>query len=55
MADGMVVNSEFTAKVFQESFPSIRRTPQVLYPGIHFESYDREIDLEDERIRALET
>jgi alpha-1,3/alpha-1,6-mannosyltransferase len=37
-----VVNSHFTAGVFCDTFKSIRRRPQVLYPSLNFESFDRE-------------
>ncbi|CAJ0844628.1 8838_t:CDS:2 [Entrophospora sp. SA101] len=55
MADSIVVNSRFTSLVFQESFPTIKNIPQILYPGIHFDSYDKEINLQDKNIKILET
>ena len=33
-ADKLLANSEFTAGVFQETFPELRRRPRVIYPGI---------------------
>ncbi|CAB4406746.1 unnamed protein product [Rhizophagus irregularis] len=55
MANCIVVNSKFTAKIFHESFPHIKRTPRVLYPGIHFDSYDKKVDLKDKSVEILET
>ncbi|CAG8612120.1 4415_t:CDS:10 [Ambispora leptoticha] len=54
MADAIVVNSKFTANVFRDSFPSIKQRPEVLYPGIHFTSYDKAVDLNDESVKILE-
>ncbi|XP_046636949.1 alpha-1,3/1,6-mannosyltransferase ALG2-like [Daphnia pulicaria] len=42
LATTTVVNSHFTAGVFCDTFKSIRRRPQVLYPSLNFESFDRE-------------
>ncbi|CAG8455795.1 4889_t:CDS:2 [Funneliformis caledonium] len=55
MADCVVVNSNFTANIFRESFPRIKHVPRVLYPGIYFDSYDKKVDLEDMSIKILET
>ncbi|GES86689.1 alpha-1,3/1,6-mannosyltransferase ALG2-like [Rhizophagus clarus] len=55
MANCIVVNSKFTAKIFRESFPHIKHTPRVLYPGIHFDSYDKKMDLKDKSVKILET
>nr|SVE93618.1 EOG090X069M [Scapholeberis mucronata] len=41
LATKTVVNSHFTAGVYQETFKSIRRRPEVLYPSLNFESFDR--------------
>ena len=43
-ADEVLVNSKFTAGVFRESFPSIRREPTVLYPAINFTAMKRGVD-----------
>ncbi|CAG8690011.1 6722_t:CDS:2, partial [Dentiscutata heterogama] len=45
----------FTSNVFRESFPHIRKVPQVLYPGIHFEAYDKKVDVDDINIKILES
>jgi len=55
MANCIVVNSKFTAKIFRESFPYIKCTPRVLYPGIHFDSYDKKYELKDKSVEILET
>src|SRR5947209_10597903 len=55
MADKIVVNSKFTQGIFRESFPSITQGPQVLYPGIHFDSYDKKVYMEDEAVKILNT
>ncbi len=40
MADRVLVNSRFTASVFRQSFPHLHGlTPDVLYPGVDYESY----------------
>jgi len=40
-----VVNSKFTASVFKKAFPRIQRTPDVLYPPINLEAYDKKWNL----------
>ncbi|CAG8654163.1 4722_t:CDS:10, partial [Acaulospora morrowiae] len=55
LANCVVVNSEFTANVFCKSFTTIRNPPQVLYPGIHLEAYDKDVDHKDESVKILET
>ena len=42
LATTTVVNSHFTAGVFCDTFKSISRRPEVLYPSLNFESFDRE-------------
>lgn len=44
MATATVVNSHFTAGVFCDTFKSIVRRPQVLYPSLNFEAFDRECE-----------
>jgi len=34
-----VVNSKFTAKVYQEAFPSLVELPKVIYPAADFDSF----------------
>ncbi len=36
-ADRVLVNSAFTAAVFRDTFPNLRRAPQVLHPGVHLD------------------
>ncbi|KAJ3159295.1 Alpha-1,3-mannosyltransferase-like protein [Geranomyces michiganensis] len=52
-ADDIVVNSKFTAQIFKRSFPSIKKLPEVLYPGIHVESYAQVLDLVDPSVAFL--
>ena len=41
MADVILVNSNFTAKVFRDTFKSLKkRTPAVVYPSLNFQSFD---------------
>ena len=44
MAYTTVVNSKFVANIFQESFKRIRQVPEVLYPSIQFDKFDRTVD-----------
>ncbi|EGG23851.1 glycosyltransferase [Cavenderia fasciculata] len=39
-ADRTVVNSNFTASIFKESFKSIHNLPSVLYPSLNLKQYD---------------
>ncbi|KAJ3314176.1 Alpha-1,3-mannosyltransferase-like protein [Boothiomyces sp. JEL0838] len=55
MADVVVVNSKFTASVFNSSFKLIGETPQVLYPGIALESYDKSVNMQDPAVKSLST
>ncbi len=41
MASVIVVNSQFTAGVFKETFKTIEVQPQILYPSLSFESFDK--------------
>ncbi|KAH9857500.1 alpha-1,3-mannosyltransferase ALG2 [Lenzites betulinus] len=38
-ADTILVNSNFTKRVFKRHFPSIKATPLVVYPGINLDTY----------------
>jgi len=40
MADKILVNSKFTAGVFQDSFKSLSSVPDVVYPSLHTKSFD---------------
>ncbi|KAJ7197270.1 mannosyltransferase [Mycena pura] len=46
-ADVILSNSNFTARVFASYFPSIRRTPTTVYPGINISAYETLIDASD--------
>ncbi|CAO3657988.1 unnamed protein product [Rhizopus stolonifer] len=54
-ADTVTVNSQFTAGIFRKSFKSILKTPRVLYPPINFTLYDRQVDMSDPSVQALES
>jgi len=43
-ADVILANSLFTARVFKSYFPSIKRLPLVVYPGINLEAYETPVD-----------
>ncbi|KAF9928599.1 Alpha-1,3-mannosyltransferase-like protein [Linnemannia zychae] len=53
MADMIVVNSKFTAGIFQESFKRLHQIPEVLYPSILFDKFDRNIDSSLEEVKVL--
>ncbi|KAF9926922.1 Alpha-1,3-mannosyltransferase-like protein [Modicella reniformis] len=53
IADTIVVNSNFTAKIFKESFKLLKQIPEVLYPSIQFEKFDRTVDHTLPEIQAL--
>ncbi|XP_070492255.1 alpha-1,3/1,6-mannosyltransferase ALG2 [Chironomus tepperi] len=40
-ADGVLVNSKFTSRIFSETFKSLRITPGVLYPSLVTKSFDQ--------------
>ncbi|KIK70073.1 glycosyltransferase family 4 protein [Collybiopsis luxurians FD-317 M1] len=44
-ADIILANSKFTCRVFNENFPSIHRTPKVVYPGINIAAYEATEDI----------
>ncbi|KAF9143785.1 Alpha-1,3-mannosyltransferase-like protein [Mortierella sp. GBA39] len=53
MADTIVVNSKFTAHIFQQSFQRLRQIPEVLYPSIQFDKFDRTVDLSLPEVQVL--
>lgn len=53
MADKILVNSQFTRKIFKISFPSISQDPVVLYPSVKVESYNGPVDENDSSLRFL--
>ncbi|KAI9193184.1 uncharacterized protein BJ171DRAFT_304047 [Polychytrium aggregatum] len=55
MSDEILVNSKFTRQVFKDSFRSIQRVPKVLYPSIHLESYDKQVDETDPSVAMLKS
>ncbi|KAL1920227.1 uncharacterized protein VTP21DRAFT_1373 [Calcarisporiella thermophila] len=54
-ADCIVVNSDFTARIFQQTFRSIKTTPHTLYPGIQLDAYDKKLNLADPSVANLKT
>ncbi|KAJ6500372.1 mannosyltransferase [Mycena sanguinolenta] len=52
-ADVILSNSNFTARVFKSYFPSIRRTPTTVYPGINISTYETPVDASDPDIVAV--
>jgi alpha-1,3/alpha-1,6-mannosyltransferase len=40
-ADGVLVNSKFTSRVFSETFKTLNVTPDVLYPSLVTKSFDK--------------
>ncbi|KAF9917028.1 Alpha-1,3-mannosyltransferase-like protein [Lobosporangium transversale] len=53
MADTIVVNSKFTANIFKESFKMLRQIPEVLYPSIQFDKFDKEVNYSAPDIKIL--
>ncbi|KAF9992346.1 Alpha-1,3-mannosyltransferase-like protein [Entomortierella chlamydospora] len=53
MADTIVVNSKFTANIFKESFKTLRQVPEVLYPSIQFDKFDRVVEASSPEIKIL--
>ncbi|KAF9148177.1 Alpha-1,3-mannosyltransferase-like protein [Linnemannia schmuckeri] len=53
MADTIVVNSKFTANIFQQSFQRLRQVPEVLYPSIQFDKFDRIVDISLPEVQVL--
>ncbi|CDS03721.1 hypothetical protein LRAMOSA01122 [Lichtheimia ramosa] len=53
MADTIAVNSEYTASVTRQSFPTIYKALRVLYPPINFAAYDRQVDENDPAVQIL--
>ncbi|KAG0274822.1 Alpha-1,3-mannosyltransferase-like protein [Linnemannia exigua] len=53
MADTIVVNSKFTANIFQQSFQRLHQVPEVLYPSIQFDKFDRTVDLSLPEVQVL--
>jgi alpha-1,3/alpha-1,6-mannosyltransferase len=39
-ADGILVNSKFTSRIFSETFKSLNKTPDVLYPSLVTKHFD---------------
>ncbi|KAF8589735.1 glycosyltransferase family 4 protein [Ramaria rubella] len=44
--DVLLVNSKFTARIFEIHFPSIRHSPRVVYPGVNIEAYENSLSLD---------
>ncbi|KAK4700074.1 hypothetical protein P7C70_g6178, partial [Phenoliferia sp. Uapishka_3] len=44
-ADKILVNSEFTSRVFERTFASLARIPRVVYPGIDVDAYGEEVKI----------
>ncbi|KAL8293041.1 hypothetical protein RQP46_000735 [Phenoliferia psychrophenolica] len=42
-ADKILVNSEFTSRVFQRTFPGLGRIPRVVYPCVDVKAYGKEV------------
>ncbi len=51
MSNLVLVNSHFTADTYRATFPALAHTlpPQVLYPAINFDKYDKKIDTSAEK------
>ncbi|KAF9134435.1 Alpha-1,3-mannosyltransferase-like protein [Mortierella sp. 14UC] len=53
MADTVVVNSKFTSHIFQQSFQRLHQVPEVLYPSIQLDKFDRTVDLSLPEVQVL--
>ncbi len=47
LADEILVNSKFTASVFKQEFPWIKKVPTVLYPCVNLDSLKEIPDFSD--------
>ncbi|GAA6000940.1 GDP-Man:Man(1)GlcNAc(2)-PP-dolichol alpha-1,3-mannosyltransferase [Rhodotorula paludigena] len=52
-ADKILVNSDFTAQVFERTFPALRRQPRVVYPSVDLQQYGNEVEKVEEQDRWL--
>ncbi|KAG0340777.1 Alpha-1,3-mannosyltransferase-like protein [Podila humilis] len=60
MADTIVVNSKFTANIFNESFKLLSShqtssTPKVLYPSLQFDKFEQKVNVSLPEIEVLKT
>ncbi|KAF9161614.1 Alpha-1,3-mannosyltransferase-like protein [Actinomortierella ambigua] len=58
MADSIVVNSKFTAQIFAQSFKLLHQLhvpPEVLYPSLQLDKFDRTIDTALPEVDLLKT
>lgn len=52
-ADRILVNSHFTARIFQETFPQVRKQLQIVYPGVHTDTLGSSQDADDSSVAEL--
>ncbi|KAG2002592.1 alpha-1,3-mannosyltransferase ALG2 [Coprinopsis cinerea AmutBmut pab1-1] len=52
-ADIILANSKFTARVFKSYFPSIKKLPEIVYPGINLEAYEGTYDSSDPDVASV--
>lgn len=50
-----MVNSKFTADIFRQSFKTLHQVPEVLYPSIQFDKFDRKVDSTLAEIKVLQS
>lgn len=46
-ADGVLVNSKFTSRIFTETFKTLNVTPDVLYPSLVTKSFDKTVNIQN--------
>lgn len=44
-ADGILVNSKFTRRIFKQTFSTLKTTPAVLYPSLNTEYFDKLVEI----------
>jgi alpha-1,3/alpha-1,6-mannosyltransferase len=54
-ADVILVNSNFTARVFKSQFPSIHVQPQVVHPGINIKAYEAPVNTSNPDILMIQS
>ncbi|KAH8365470.1 hypothetical protein KR093_001063 [Drosophila rubida] len=54
LADKVLVNSKFTLRVFQDTFRHLSQVPDVLYPSLHTEYFDKMTKKLDSRAALLD-
>ncbi|XP_055547107.1 alpha-1,3/1,6-mannosyltransferase ALG2 [Wyeomyia smithii] len=52
-ADGILVNSKFTSRVFKETFKRLSVDPDILYPSLNTKYFDETVIAEEDKIAGI--